>query len=153
MTAISKALSAKRAEVAEAVGRVLAEEQRLRERADALSMELVRLRAERTEATEGNLCVFDNVLDEIAQRELVNLLMPKCGGAAAVFCADGGEGYRYIIGSRSADLRRAAKDINARIGGRGGGRREMIQGRAFADEESIRKNILEFCLDKTEQNV
>lgn len=153
VAAISKALSAKRAEVALAVERVLAEEQRLKERADALSMELVRLRAESTEATEGNLCVFDRVLDEIAQRELVNLLMQKCGGAAAVFCTDGGEGYRYIIGSRSADLRRAAKDINARIDGRGGGRPEMIQGRAFADEESIRKNILELCLDKIERNV
>lgn len=151
VAAISRALSAKRAEVSEAVERVLAEGQRQKERADALSMELVRVKAESMAATAGNLCVFDSVLDETAQRELVNRLMDKCA-VAAVFCS-GGDGLRYIIGSRRYDLRRAAKSINAAIDGRGGGRPEMIQGRAFADKEKIEKFFSELCLDKINQNV
>lgn len=152
VTAISRALSAKRAEVSAAVGRVLAESERQKERADALSRELVRVKAESAEETGGNLCLFDGILDETAQRELVNLLMDKCS-VAAVFCADGGEGLRYIIGSRECDLRRAARSINSAIDGRGGGRPEMIQGRAFADKEKIEKFFAELCLDKTNKSV
>ena len=138
VAAISALLSAKREEVAPAVERLLGERDRLKERVAALSMELVRLRAESVAPTEGNLCLFDTVLDEVAQRELVNLLMERCSGAAAVFCGDDENGYRYIIGSLHADLRAAARNINAAIGGRGGGSPAMIQGRAAAKATEIR---------------
>ena len=138
VTAISALLSAKREEVAPAVERLLGERDRLKERVASLSMELVRLRAESVLPTEGNLCLFDTVLDEVAQRELVNLLMARCSGAAAVFCGDDENGYRYIIGSLHTDLRAAARNINAAIGGRGGGSPAMIQGRAAAKAAEIR---------------
>ena len=105
----------------------------------ALSMELARLKAERCPASEGNLCVFDNVLDEVALRELVNLLMEKCGGIAAAFSGSDETGYRYIMGSRRVDLRRCAKEINCLIDGRGGGKPQMIQGSAAADAGRIRR--------------
>ena len=138
IAAISQALSAKRHETAGAVSRLLAEQQKGKERIAALSMELARLKAERCPATEGNLCVFDNVLDEVALRELVNLLMEKCGGIAAAFSGSDETGYRYIMGSRRVDLRRCAKEINRLIDGRGGGKPQMIQGSATADAERIR---------------
>ena len=90
-----------------------------------------------TEETEGNLCVFNPGLDEIASRELVNRLMESCGGFARVFTGSNAEGWRYIIGSRHVDLRKKAREINAAVSGRGGGRPEMIQGQAAADEETI----------------
>ena len=138
IAAISQALSAKRHETAGAVSRLLAEQQRGKERIAALSMELARLKAERCPATEGNLVVFDDVLDEVALRELVNLLMEKCGGIAAAFSGSDEAGYRYIIGSRQVDLRRCAKEINRLIDGRGGGKPQMIQGSAAADAGRIR---------------
>ena len=139
IAAISQALSAKRQETAEAVSRLLSEQQKNKERIAALSMELARLKAEDCPATEGNLCVFDNVLDEVALRELVNLLMEKCGGIAAAFSGSDEAGYRYIMGSRHVDLRRCAKEINRLIDGRGGGKPQMIQGSAAASAEQIRK--------------
>ena len=139
IAAISQALSAKRHETAGAVSRLLAEQQRGKERIAALSMELARLKAERCPDTEGNLVVFDNVLDEVALRELVNLLMEKCGGIAAAFSGSDEAGYRYIMGSRHVDLRRCAKEINRLIDGRGGGKPQMIQGSAAASAEQIRK--------------
>ncbi|MGM9542982.1 MAG: DHHA1 domain-containing protein [Candidatus Limivicinus sp.] len=138
IAAISQALSAKRHETAGAVSRLLSEQQRSKERIAALIMELARLKAERCPVTEGNLCVFDNVLDEVALRELVNLLMEKCGGIAAAFSGSDETGYRYIMGSRRVDLRRCAKEINRLIDGRGGGKPQMIQGSATADAERIR---------------
>ena len=141
VTAISQALSAKRGEVAQAVQRILQQEQSLKERCDALSMALVARLAAEAEATAGNLLVFDDLLDEIAQRELVNLLMEKAGGLAAVFCGDDENGWRYIIGSRHVDLRKAGKAVNAAIGGRGGGRPEMIMGRAANTRSAIEAGL------------
>jgi alanyl-tRNA synthetase len=106
--------------------------------------EQMRVRQAQQPETEENLCLFEAIPDEIAVRELVNLLMEKSGGLAAVFFPGETDGYRYIIGSRSIDLRKASKAINAGIGGRGGGRPEMIQGSALASEDEIRSFLLAF---------
>jgi alanyl-tRNA synthetase len=141
VTEVSRLLSAKRDEIAPAVERVLKENQLSRERCDRLSMAIVQLRCEAVENTTGNACVFDSVLDDIAQRELANRLMEKCGGIAAVFCGSDEEGWNYIIGSKNIDLRQNAKAINAAIEGRGGGSVQMIQGKALAKRETIEENI------------
>jgi alanyl-tRNA synthetase len=141
---ISALLSARRDEVAPAVQRLLQERDALKEKNALLAMELVQFKAAQQPETEGNLCLFEEIPDEIAVRELVNLLMPRCGGLAAVFFPGAEGGFRYIIGSRSVDLRKSAKAINAGIGGRGGGRPEMIQGSATAKEEEIRGFVLGF---------
>ena len=139
VTAISGLLSAKRAKSAAAVERVLAEQARLKERVAELSMALARLKAERFGYTEGNICVFDKVLDEVALRELVNLLMEKCGGMAGAFSGSDETGYMYIIGSKNIDLRSHSREINAAINGKGGGTAEMIRGRASTTAENIQK--------------
>ena len=139
VTAVSGLLSAKRAKSAAAVERVLAEQARLKERVAELSMALTRLKAERFGYTEGNICVFDKVLDEVALRELVNLLMEKCGGMAGAFSGSDETGYMYIIGSKNIDLRSHSREINAAINGKGGGTAEMIRGRASTSAENIQK--------------
>ena len=137
VTAISGRLSAKRDQVVQALDRLLENQSAQKERIAALSLELARLRAESFSPSEENLAVFDNVLDETALRELVNLLAEKRPVAGA-FSGSDREGYRYIIGSRRVDLRAQARAINAGIGGRGGGSPLMLQGRASADGECIR---------------
>ena len=141
VTEISRLLSAKRGEVSQAVQRVLQQEQSLKERCDALSMALIRRLA--AEAGTGDkLLVFDELLDEIAQRELANLLMEKAGRLAAVFCGNDENGWRYVIGSRTLDLRKAGRAVNAAIGGRGGGRPEMIMGRASFPRAEIEAGLV-----------
>ena len=139
VTAVSGLLSAKRAKSAAAVERVMAEQAKLKERVAELSMALARLKAERFGYTEGNICVFDKVLDEVALRELVNLLMEKCGGMAGAFSGSDETGYMYIIGSKNIDLRSHSREINAAINGKGGGTAEMIRGRASTSAENIQK--------------
>ncbi len=141
VTEISRALSVKRGEVAAAVERLLREQQSLKERCDSLGLSLVRLMAAAEPATDGNIVVFDAVLGEIAQRALVNLLMEKAGGFAAVFCGSDREGWRYIIGSARCDLRAGARSINAAIDGRGGGTSQMIQGSARAGRAEIENEL------------
>ncbi len=71
-------------------------------------------------------------------RDLINAAMEQCSGIAAGFSGGDGEGYHYILGSKTVDLRAKAKEINAAIDGKGGGSAEMIQGTANADEATIR---------------
>ena len=141
VTAVSNLLSAKRGETGAAVEKLLARQQAQSEKLAALGMALVKLRAQSVAPCEGNICVFDDTLDEIALRELVNLLCEKCTGYAAAFSGSDETGYRYIIGSRHIDLRKAARDINAGIGGKGGGTAEMIQGRAAGPGKMIQEFV------------
>lgn len=141
VSAVSKVFSAPRNETGAAAARFAAGEQKLKERIAELSMAAVHMRAEAIPACEGNICVFDELLDEVALRELVNLLSEKCTGYAAAFSGNDAEGYRYIIGSRHVDLKKHSREINDGIDGRGGGRSEMLQGRAAKDAESIQKFI------------
>jgi len=145
--AVSQALSVPQDKIASGVGRLLGEQERQKERIAALSLELARLKAEALGRTEGNHCVFDSVLDEVALRELTNLLADNCGGLAAVFSGSDAEGYRYIIASRRYDLRALTRRINEAVGGKGGGSSLMIQGRASKDAETIRKAVDSLRLD------
>ena len=143
---VSTLLSAKRTETAAAVRRLLGENEKLKARAAELSRELARIKAEAIEPTEGNICMFENALDEPALRALVNEAVKKCSGIAAVFSGSDEEGYRYIIGSRSVDLRKAAKGINTGLSGRGGGSPEMIQGSCTACSLTIQNFLTNFTV-------
>ena len=142
--AISVLLSAKREETAAAVERILSEQEKLRARIIGLSAALAKSKADAIEETDGNVCVFDDLLDEAALREIVNAAVEKCGGIACVFSGSDENGYRYIIGSRSIDLRARTKEINTGIGGRGGGRPEMIQGSCSASAKKIAEFVKNF---------
>ena len=145
-TEISMLLSAKRNETAAAVHRVMAERDKLKARVSELSRELAACRAAAISPTAGNICIFDSTLDEPALRALINEAVKKCGGVAAVFSGSDDTGFRYIIGSRSVDLRSAAKVINEGISGRGGGSPEMIQGNCTACTETIQKFLSDFTI-------
>ncbi|MBR0040188.1 MAG: hypothetical protein IJP64_02295 [Oscillospiraceae bacterium] len=134
--AVSSLLSAKRDEIAPAVERLMEAQDKLKERASILGMRYAALRAETIAPGEGHICLFEEAMSEAAARELVNRLVEKTPGAAALFLKEE-EGWRYIIGSRTLDLRALAREINAGIGGRGGWRSEMIQGSASASAAEI----------------
>lgn len=141
---ISEALSAKQEDIADYVDHLLETDARRKQRIADISLAFVSLMASRQEPVTGNICLFDSLLDEIALRELVNLLVPRCTGLAAVFFPAGDGRWRYIMGSAAVDLRRNAPLINRGIGGKGGGSASMIQGSCTASEEEIRSFICQF---------
>lgn len=143
-TEISMLLSAKRNETAAAVQRLLSENEKLKARSASLCRALALMKAEEVEPTQGNVCLFDDILDDASLRLLVNEAVKKCGGVAAVFSGSDETGFRYIIGSRNIDLRKAAKTINAGISGRGGGSPEMIQGSCTSCTENIKDFLIDF---------
>ncbi len=134
--AISGLLSVPQLETPNAVRRVLGELEETKQALADARRQVLRMKADALPETEGNLCLFEPELDMLSLRELVNAGMEKAGGICAAFAGKAGA-WKYIMGSRSADLRSLAKEINAAIGGRGGGRPEMIQGSCTASRQEI----------------
>lgn len=128
VAAISAALSVKQPEAAQGVERL---QKALEDVALALKETKRALAAEKIKAlaeTDGNLCLFEDGLDIPTLRTLVNAGMEKCGGICAAFSGSDTEGYRYVMGSKTVDLRAESKAIHAALGGKGGGQPTMIQG-------------------------
>ena len=134
---ISNLLSAPKDQVVPAVERQLEEKEALHRAVQERDRSMIALRAAALSETAGNLCVVDRFEDPEAMRELVNLGMEKAGGVCAAFSGADGAGYRYIIGSKTVDLRAAAKEINTSLRGKGGGKPAMIQGSCAADRAEI----------------
>ena len=134
--AISGLLSVPQLETPEAVRRVLKELEDTKYALTDARRRCLSLRAEALPLTEGNACVFEPEFDMNSLRELVNAGMEKTAGIFAAFCGSEGD-WKYILGSRTVDLRRASGEINAALHGRGGGRPEMIQGSFAAAKEEI----------------
>ena len=136
--AISNLLSAPKDEIVPAVARQLEEKEALHRQLQDRDRQLMALHLQALQETDGNLCVIGQFEDLEAMRELVNAGMERCGGVCAAFTGSDSEGYSYIIGSRTVDLRAEAKAVNAALCGKGGGRPTMIQGSCRAAAETIR---------------
>ena len=138
VAALSAQLSVRQADVVPAVQRLLDEIVQLKTAAAELENRLNAQRLQQLHETPGSICVIDRFDDPVAMREFVNAGMLLAGGVCAAFTGSDAEGYRYIIGSRTLDLRAEAKTINAAISGRGGGKTTMIQGSCTAPADAIK---------------
>ena len=137
VAAISAALSVKQPEVTGGVERL---KQVLSDTEYALTGAKRALAAEKIKAmpeTDGNLCLFEEGMDQNTLRSLVNAGMEKCGGICAAFTGSDESGYRYVMGSKTVDLRAESKTIHAALGGKGGGQPAMIQGSIPARQDEI----------------
>ena len=137
IAAISAALSVQQPQAAQGVQRILGEMEGLKEALKAARQALVLEKAKALPETQGNLCLFEADLDAGSLRALANAGMEKCTGICAVFTGDDQTGYRYVMGSRTVDLRAQAKAINTALGGKGGGQPTMIQGSVTAGQAAI----------------
>ncbi len=135
---ISASLCAKEDEVAEAVEHLKEECARLKARLAEQQKEMLRLRARESDGEEGAVCLFESGLEGEGPRLLMNLVMERGHELCAVFCGNDVEGYRYVIGSVSLDLRKLVKELNAAFSGRGGGKPEMVQGSLKGTESELR---------------
>lgn len=135
---VSAALSAKRQETGAAIERYAAEQEERKAEVTRLKRELLRLKSAELRPTEGCICIFEEDMDLITLRELVNAGSELAGALCAGFSGRDGD-YKYIIGSRTKPLRAMAREINAAINGRGGGSDEMIQGTARASRAEIER--------------
>ena len=135
---ISQLLSVPKEEIADGVTKL--NEALAKERADFKSYRLssARARAAAVEHTSGNLVLHFADLEGEELRVFASEAMPSVDGMLVAL--GGAEGaYKYVIVSNTTDLRAASRDINAALGGRGGGSPTMIQGSFTASFAEIER--------------
>ena len=95
-------------------------------------------------STDGAVAaVFDPELSGNGPRELMNLLLDRGARVCAVLAGTDEEGYRYVIGSRTEDVRQLCRELNDRFSGKGGGKPEMVQGSLVGKASEIRRFLEE----------
>ena len=104
----------------------------------ASRLKIAELQARSVEENDGNGVIL---LDDFSIPELIAFSNTAIGKISGILVAlSGSEGdYKYVISSRTVDLRSISRDINSALGGRGGGRPEMIQGSFSATLSQIKE--------------
>lgn len=138
---ISALLCAKEYEIADAVRHLKEEQNSLKGKLASLQQRMLTYQAAEIPMDSGFVVVFDSELSGNAPRELMNLVLDRGAKVCAVFAGTDKEGYRYVIGSRTEDVRPVSKRLNAAFDGRGGGKPEMVQGSLRGTEEAIRTEL------------
>lgn len=138
---ISALLCAKELEIAEAVKRLKEEQTSLKSKMANMQQKMLEFRANEISVEGEIVAVFDPELTGNGPRELMNLLLNKGAKISAVFAGNDADGYRYVIGSKTEDVRPLSKKLNEAFSGRGGGKPEMVQGSLTGAEEEIRKML------------
>lgn len=135
---ISALLSAKPAETADAVERLLQELSRQKAQIAHLQSGRFAQLAARFSG-DANALLFEPDLDADAVRRLCTALLDATTGLCAVFSGDDDAGYKYALGQRGGDIRTLTRQLNAALSGRGGGRDPFFsQGSVHAAEPAIR---------------
>lgn len=135
--AISHLLSAKPENTAKAVEKLLSENIDLKKQLT----ENEKRTAERIicglkNDSRKSFCIFTEGLGRITLQKIANCAVKLTDGAAVVLNECDG-GFSYIIASEKLPLRTMAKDMNAALGGKGGGSDQMIQGTFTAARNAI----------------
>lgn len=133
---IAVMLSAKEYETAVEVERLQEELAMKKAKIAELEQKFLEQKVETLDVSGEIVCLFEET-DPVMTRELVNLLLKKGAKMAAVFSGNEREGYRYVLGSRSLDVREHGKLLNEAFHGRGGGKPEMVQGTVQGKREEI----------------
>lgn len=84
----------------------------------------------------GNVLHFEETLSSSLVRELAEAISAVCGGRAAVFSGTDGA-FSYCLAQPGGDLRMLCKELNASLGGRGGGKPAFQQGLVNASQAQI----------------
>ncbi len=136
---ISALLCAKDVEIVDAVEHQKQDQAALKSEIAALKQKLLVMKAESTDVSGEAVTVFDEDLSKNEPRDLMNLLIEKGAKVCAVFAGNDEDGYRYVIGSQTEDVRPISKALNEAFQGRGGGKPVMVQGSLNGRKEDIEK--------------
>lgn len=138
---ISRMLSAKPEESAQAVKRLQDEAKSWKEKLIQTQSRAMEQILENLPEHVENYLVFEKDVDKNVARRFVDEGKSKCQGICSIFLGNDEDGYRYILGSESVDLKAFSKIFHETLGGKGGGKGEMVQGTVNASEETIRNYI------------
>jgi len=83
-------------------------------------------------------CIFTSEeLNAGNMKNIYNILTDKVKGYAGIFVGSDDEGYRYNAGGKNLDAKDLAALMREKLGAKGGGNSEMIQGKVNATKKEI----------------
>ncbi len=87
---------------------------------------------------QRHACLFaEGEIHQNAGKNAFNAMTARFSGYAGIFLGDDSSGYRYQAGSRTLDSRELGARMREALGAKGGGSREMVQGKTNASREEI----------------
>lgn len=125
---ISRLLSAKACDTAEAVRHLQGELQQMKDKLIRTQTRYLDQKLEEIAEGTGDYLLFEPELDKNAARRFVDAGMHRCSGICGMFLGNEEQGYHYILGSQSVNLREFLKEFHQEFPGKGGGKPEMVQG-------------------------
>lgn len=135
---IGSILCEQESKLVDAVEHMRQEDIRLKGEIAGLRKQILRNRAGEIDVTEHVVTVFEEGLSGDEAREFMNFLLERGAGVCAVFAGTEEAGYRYVIGSRTEDVRPMNERLKENFGARGGGRPEMVQGSLTGTRDRIK---------------
>ncbi len=147
VSTISALLSSKPDQVADAVQRLMGENNKIRQELFRTRDALIAAQIEGAPSGRESMLFFYDDMDAASMRRAVNEGVKKFKGYVGAFSGNEDDGYRYIMGSRYRDVQAVAAVFREQLGGKGGGSREMIQGYVRAGQQDIQALIN--CFGKT----
>ncbi len=138
LSEISHLISLPRLDTADGVRKLLADYEAKKNGYKAARQAYFEREAELVAPTDGSLVLVypDATQDEL--RVVANSAIDKVGGILVLLSGTDGA-YRFVLASRTADLRTEVKKITAALGGGGGGSSVMAQGSLIATLCEIKK--------------
>ncbi len=88
-------------------------------------------------ADRGDVAHFAQGLASSAVRELAERIVQVCGGTAAVFSGEDGQGYSLCIASKDDKAQEMGKRLCNQLDGRGGGKAGFFQGSVRGTKKQI----------------
>lgn len=136
VTAISGLLSAKPEEVVDAVERLLAERDGLRQQMNAMQEKIFAQKVRAIPEGQARACFFESGL---SADNLRNFCLALCTRVplAAVFSGSDVDGWKYAVAG-SGDVRPLGKEMNQAFSGRGGGKPGLVQGSVQGKQEELK---------------
>lgn len=141
--AISALLCAKEETIAEAAAHLKEEYASEKAKCAGLERRLLTYRAAEVSPEEKAVCIFEEDLNGESLRILMNLVLETDRLCCAVFTGNDKDGYRYVLGSRTLDIRDLGKEMNREFRGKGGGKPEMVQGTICAKADEVKRWFVE----------
>ena len=139
LDALARSFSTHRDNVPGLVEGLRSENQELKRRLAGLSERSILEEIQNRASDEDfNGCVFTDMdLSPISMKNIYNELISVKHGYVGIFAGTDDEGYRYYAGGKGLDARKLASEMREKLGAKGGGAPEMIQGKVSASKSSI----------------
>lgn len=132
---ISRLLSSKPYEAAEAVRHLQGEVQQWKDKLLRTQSANMEEKLEEIPAGTEHVILFERELDKHVARRFVDAGMHRCSGICGIFLGDEERGYQYTLGSESVDLKVFLKEFHETFPGKGGGKTAMVQGTVASTAE------------------